>query len=259
MGVMPFFDEQGEPLDRISLLQRSPRHFQLLRPISFLEAGRPESQRIVVPAHDPALPAVGDNQTDLASVPPFLWGLVASYGRQTAAALLHDHLSDEARHGDPATRIPRRREADRLFGVALLDSGISILRTLIMRSFVSVQKYVEFRRWQAYAMIAHAALAVAAIYAVIGAVVGVWTTFLGSSPWVLLLVLLPAVTTVVWWRDAITMLVVVYAGAVFAPFILTAFIAQFLLVLVEGVVWLLAGRRSPVPLLGPTILARHRP
>src|SRR6185312_2248520 len=130
--TMPFFDEQGAPLDRIYLVQRSPRHFQLLRPISFLEAGRPESQRIVVPAHDPELPAVGDNQTDLASVPPFLWGLVASYGRQTAAALLHDHLSDVARHGDPTMRIRRRREADRLFGVALLDSGISILRTLIM-------------------------------------------------------------------------------------------------------------------------------
>ncbi|WP_349904379.1 DUF1353 domain-containing protein [Parafrigoribacterium humi] len=256
---MPFYDEQGAPLDRIYLVQRSPRHFQLLRPISFLEAGRPESQRVEVPAHDPDLPAVGDNQTDLASVPPFLWGLVASYGRQSAAALLHDHLSDEARRGDPATRIRRRREADRLFGVALLDSGISILRMLIMRSFVSVQKYVEFRRWQASAMIAHAVLAIAAVYAVIGAVAGLWTTPLGSSPWVLLFVLLPAVTTVAWGRDTVTMIVVVYAGAIFAPFILAAFIAQFFLLLVEGVVWLLAGRRSPVPVLGPTILARHRP
>ncbi len=255
---MPFFNEQGEPLDRIFLLQRSPRHFQLLRPISFLEAGRPESQRIVVPAHDPELPAVGDNQTDLASVPPFLWGLIASYGRQTAAALLHDHLSDEARHGDPATRIDRRRVADRLFGVALLESGISILRMLVMRSFVSVQKYVEFRRWQGYTMIAHAALAIAFVYAVIGAVSGLWATPMSSSPWSLLLVLLPTVTTMLWWRDAVTMIVIVYMGAIFAPFILIAAVAEFLLLLVEGAVWLLAGRRGPVPVIGPTILARRR-
>lgn len=193
-------------------MQRSPRHFQLLRPISFLEAGQPESQRVEIPAHDPSRPAVGDNQTDLASVPPFLWGLIASYGRQTAAALLHDHLSAEARHGDPATHIDRRRVADRLFGVALRYSGISLLRMLIMRSFVSVQKFVEFRPWQAYAMIGHAALGIAFVYAMVGVVSGSWTTPVGSSVWMLVLVLLPAATTLAWWRDSVTMIVVVYAG-----------------------------------------------
>lgn len=256
---MPFYDEQGGPLDRIYLVQRSPRHFQLLRPISFLEAGEPESQRVEISAHDPERPAAGDNQTDLASVPPFLWGLVASYGRQTAAALLHDHLSDEARHGDPATRIDRRRVADRLFGVALLESGISIVRMLIMRSFVSVQKYVEFRCWQACALIGHAMLGIAFIYAVVAVGAGAWTASVDSSSWILLLILLPAATTVVWWRDALTMIVIVYAGAVFAPFILSAAIAQLVLLLVEGVVWLLAGRRGPVPVIGPTILARRTP
>ncbi|MEO7122831.1 MAG: DUF1353 domain-containing protein [Lacisediminihabitans sp.] len=256
---MPFYDEHGAPLDRIYLVQRSPRHFQLLRPISFLESGQPQSQRIEVPAHDPERAAVGDNQSDLASVPPFLWGLVASYGRQTAAALLHDHLSAAARHGDPATGLVRRRVADRLFGAALLDSGISILRMLIMRSFVSVQKYIEFRRWQAAAMICHAVLAVAFVYAVIGTVAELWATPLGTSPWLLLLLLLPAVTAFAWWRDAVTMIVVMYAGAVFAPFILTAAIAEVLLLLVEGVVWLLGGRRGPVPVIGPTILARRTP
>ncbi|MEO6943323.1 MAG: DUF1353 domain-containing protein [Lacisediminihabitans sp.] len=257
--IMPFYDEQGGPLDRIFLVQRSPRHFQLLRPISFLEAGRPEAQRVNIPAHDPDRPAVGDNQTDLASVPPFLWGLVASYGRQTAPALLHDHLSDEARHGDPATRIARRRVADRLFGVALLDSGISILRMLIMRSFVSVQKYLEFRRWQAYAMVGHALLGMAFVYAVIGTVMGYWAASVGSSLWMLLLLLVPAATMLAWWRDTVTMIVIVYTGAVFAPFILSAALAELVLLLAEGIVWLVGGRRGPVPVIGPTILARRRP
>lgn len=256
---MPFFNEQGAPLTRIFLVERSPRNFQLLRPISFLETGRPESQRVNIPAQDPDLPAVGDNQTDLASVPPYLWGLVASYGRQTAPAILHDHLSDEARDGDAALRIPRRRVADRLFGVALRDSGISVLRMLIMRSFVSVQKYVEFRRWQGYAMIAHAVLGIAFIYAVVGAVAGVWTPWAAFSPWMLLLVLLPALTMMAWWRDAATMIVIVYVGALFAPFILSAAIAELLLLLAESVVWLLGGRRGPAPIIGPTILARRRP
>ena len=87
---MPFFDQHGEPLTRIFLAQRLPRCFQLARSISFLEAGRPETERVRVPAHDIDAPAVGDNATDLASVPTFLWGLIASYGRQTSAALLHE-------------------------------------------------------------------------------------------------------------------------------------------------------------------------
>lgn len=256
---MPFYDEQGEPLDRIYLVQRSPRHFQLLRPISFLEAGQPESQRVEIPAHDPDRPAVGDNQTDLASVPPFLWGFIASYGRQTAPALLHDRLSAEARRGDPATRIDRRRVADRLFGAAVLDSGISLLRMLVMRSFVSVQKFVEFRRWQARAMVGHAVLGVAFVYAMIGVASGLWTLPIGSSPWMLVLVLLPGATMAVWWRDAVTMIVIVYAGAVFVPFILGAAVAQLVLLLAEGAVWLLTGLRGPVPVIGPTILARRTP
>lgn len=256
---MPFYDEQGRPLDRIYLVQRSPRHFQLLRPISFLAAGRPESQRVEIPAHDPDRPAVGDNQTDLASVPPFLWGLIASYGRQTASALLHDYLSTEARRGDPATRIDRRRIADRLFGAALLDSGISLLRVLVMQSFVSVQKFVEFRRGQACAMIVHAVLGIAFVYAVIGVASGLWALPVVSSPWLSVLVLLPAATMVLWWSDVVAMIVIVYAGAVFAPFILSAAIAQLVLVLAEGAVWLLTGLRGPVPVIGPTVLARRTP
>jgi hypothetical protein len=32
--------------------------------------------------------------TDLASVPPFLWGVIASYGHHTLPAILHDVLCD---------------------------------------------------------------------------------------------------------------------------------------------------------------------
>lgn len=256
---MPFFDEHNQPLDRIFLVQRSPRHFQLLRPISFLAAGRPEQERVTIPAHDVDRPAVGDNQTDLASVPTFLWGLIASYGRQTSAALLHDHLSAQARHGNPATRVRRQRDADRLFGVALIESGIPVLRASIMTSFVSIEKFVEFRRWQAYLMVVHVAVGIAFIYAAVGLVVGLWTPAVIFGPWMLVLFLAPAVSTVFWLRDATAMLVIIHAGVFLAPFVVVAFLAQLVLAIMESTVWLATGRRGPAPVIGPTILAQRRP
>lgn len=251
---MPFFDEHDEPLTRVFLVQRSPRHFQLLRPISFLEAGRPEAERVRVPAHDVDKPAVGGNATDLASVPTFLWGLVASYGRQTSAALLHDRLSDKARRGDRSDGIRRRREADRLLAVALLESGVPRLRAWIMRSYVSIEKFAEFRRWQALLMVAHAALGVLSIYAAIGIAVGWW-----SAWWMPGLLLAPAASSVLWWRDAAAMLIIIYSGAVLAPFMAVAAIGQAALLVLEGAVWLATGARGPAPVIGPTILARRRP
>lgn len=59
-------------------------------------------------------------QTDLASIPPFLWGLVASYGRQTMPAILHDVRCDEAKAaaagpGGRAHQAYLRRKADQQF------------------------------------------------------------------------------------------------------------------------------------------------
>jgi hypothetical protein len=251
---MPFFDEHDEPLTRIFLVQRSPRCFQLTRPISFLEAGRPEAERVRVPAHDVDKPATGDNATDLASVPTFLWGLIASYGRQTSAAVLHDHLSDEARRGDRSAGIRVRRVADRLFGVALLESGVPRLRAWIMRSYVSIEKFAEFRPWQAVLMAVHAPLGVLSIYAAIGMAAGWWAPW-----WMLLLLFAPALSTVLWWRDAVAMLTIIYTGAVLAPVMIVAGLGQVALFILEAAVWLITGARAPAPVIGSTILARRSP
>lgn len=253
---MPFFDEHDEPVTRIFLVQRTPRLFQLVRPISFLEAGRPETERVRVPAHEIDAPPVGANATDLASVPTFLWGLIASYGRQTSAALLHDYLSGKARRGDPPTGIRRRREADRLFGVALVESGVPRLRARIMRSYVSIEKFAEFRRWQALLMVAHAVLGVLSIYAAIGMAFG-W--YPGAPWWMLVFLLAPAASSVLWWRDAPAMLVITYTGAVLTPFMIVAALGQVVLLALEGALWLVTGARAPAPVIGPTILARRRP
>lgn len=80
----------------------------------------------VAPAH-----AAGQS-TDLASVPPWLWGVVASFGRHTLAALLHDHLCEEARSAGPPASGRLRRDADRLFRLAMSDLGVPAPRRWLM-------------------------------------------------------------------------------------------------------------------------------
>src|SRR3712207_4375753 len=65
-------------------------------------------------------PTRAHTETDLASVKWPLWWLVASYGRHTKAALLHDELVEPT--PDYPIKVPRR-EADRLFFEALKESG----------------------------------------------------------------------------------------------------------------------------------------
>lgn len=69
--------------------------------------------KVVVPPHD-------GGRTDLASVPSFMWWLVASYGNHTRAALLHDALIVEGKDVEPP--IPRTA-ADRLMLSALREPG----------------------------------------------------------------------------------------------------------------------------------------
>ena len=65
-------------------------------------------------------------KTDLASIPPFLWGIFATYGRQTMPAILHDVQCDAAKAaGDGPGGAPiearLRREADDLFRRTLAE------------------------------------------------------------------------------------------------------------------------------------------
>lgn len=63
------------------------------------------------------------DETDLASVPPFLWGVIASYGNHTMPALLHDRLCNVARGRNWRVRLAERRVADQLFRTMLRDEA----------------------------------------------------------------------------------------------------------------------------------------
>ncbi len=239
---MPFAREDGGRLDRIHLVQRAPGTFQLTRSFTFLESGRPESERIVIRAHDETRPAKGSNATDLASVPPFLWGLISSHGRQTAAALLHDQLWWEALNPDAEVWIRQRREADRLFAVALRESGTTWMRTQLLVAAVTLERYWGPRPSRTVAMALHALLGVAAVWVGILGLLGWWS---------LLLLVLPALTVLIWRHDAFPMGVLVYAGVLFLPIAAAAVLGQYLLLALDLLDWVVGRRRRPMPKAGP--------
>ncbi|MDX1659275.1 MAG: DUF1353 domain-containing protein [Nitriliruptorales bacterium] len=101
--------------------------WRMLEPLGYeIEVEDGPDRFIVVPAHE-----VGQS-TDLASVPPWLWGVISSFGRHTLAALLHDHLCDEAEAAPPSESGRLRRDADHLFRRAMVDLDVPAPRAWLM-------------------------------------------------------------------------------------------------------------------------------
>jgi hypothetical protein len=114
--------------------------------------------RVVIPSN----PSGG--KTDVASVPWFMWWLVASYGNHTRAALLHDALVVDK--GAPP--VPRTT-ADRLFLAALREPG---------------QKTGAFRHWLMWAAVAVFGTMPRVIAGVFLAyVVAVWGLVIAAVAW----------------------------------------------------------------------------
>jgi hypothetical protein len=201
---MTFRDADG-PLTRIQLQQvlgadgKRGRLFQLAAPFEFVDG----TEVFPVRAHDPSRPPVSivagrevvDNGTDLASVPTVFWALIAPYGRQSAAAILHDQQTAESdRIADPAARIAARVDIDLRFRRALRSQGVPRLRSHLMWAFVSLQSYFDPAPWRARAMLTAIATSVLAVWALI---VGL---ALAPSPWWPSLLGVPALTLMVFWR-----------------------------------------------------------
>jgi len=244
---MPFIDSHGAPLDGVELLYRpaSVRLFQLEQGFAWID---PRSgSRTDIPAHDLSRPATDrNNSTDLASVPPFLWGLVSSYGHQTLPAILHDALSDRADQAPPAQQLAVRRAADDAFRVALGESGVAPLRVAAMWAVVSIQRYVRFRPPLGALLVAQVVLGTLAVIAavVLGAL---------GHPLLLLIGLAPALLGLLWGRTAAVPITGSYLGALYSPLIVSAALASAIEYLIDLVAFLLGGARGPVPRPGPTL------
>ena len=116
-----------QPDEPVELEQVDRKRFRLLRGFSYRD---PDGE-----GHD--ITPAGVGLTDLASVPSILWWFVASYGRHTRAALVHDQLIDQT----------ERHDADWVFRRALGDSGIGWARRWLAWTAVSFE--TTFRTaWQ---------------------------------------------------------------------------------------------------------------
>jgi hypothetical protein len=251
---MPFYQDAAatQPLAAIHLVQRSRRQFQLAEP--FYYRRRDGSDVVTIHAHDLAR-GPEKNSSDLASVPLAMWGLVASYGRQSAPALLHDQRVAETNLLPAAAALQQRRTFDEEFRQALLETGVAQLRARLMWAAVSAQNQRVHTRLRGKLMSASIAAGTLALLA------GTVLSFAAGNP-------LPAAAglaaaaavSALWTRDWAVVAVLSAAVYLLGPVLLATWAGQLLLWACESLWWLAAAgftdRPTPPPVPGP--LARSR-
>ena len=242
---MPFLTDDDQPLEELLLAQRPADgyRFELRAPVVYLDpvSGR----RYRAPAIGDAFAPHGD--TDLASVPTPLWGFIASYGRQSAPAVLHDEQSILAAElGDRRAALEVRRVDDRVFRTALREQGVPRLRALLMWAWVSADRERTFGGAAGWLLLAQVALGVIALVAaVVFAVVGWWWLALG-------LIAVPAVAALWWGGLAPLVIALTYSLAAFGPLFLVSLAAIGVVRVVEAIVELVTGG-DPRDVIRPTV------
>ena len=239
---MPFLTDDGHPLDELALAQRPADgyRFELRAPFVYIDpiSGRPYP----VPAQS------GQRvDTDLASVPSLVWAFIASYGRQSAPAVMHDVYAapaDDPSAPDRRAELERRREVDRVFRTALREQGVPKLRAALMWAWVAADRERG---------VAGVAGAVFFAQAILGAIVIVAASVLAfwNIGW-LVLAVVPAVAALPWWRLAPLMLLLNYSGAVLSPLVVLQLLAVVPFRIIEAVVELVTGG-DPLGVVRPTL------
>jgi hypothetical protein len=239
---MPFETLDGRPLDRVALVYRRGRDFQVVTPFRYRDAASGTITRI--PAHDVTLPARPGNSTDFASVPPFLWGLIANYGPQTLPAVMHDAEVAALLEAPSSARLSRRRESDERFRRALIDEGVHRLRARTMWSAVGLESWWRHGGRLGRVLIAQVAIGALALVAMVPL-----ATL--SSPWWMLVALAPAALAPLWRGDVTLVLAASYLGALYLPLVAGAYAAAHVENVIAMAVWLATGRRGPRPSAEP--------
>ncbi|NQX26764.1 DUF1353 domain-containing protein [Microbacteriaceae bacterium VKM Ac-2854] len=245
---MPFLTLDGSPLTRVGLEQvlapaasGAAGLFVLTSGFVYLDPF--SGERVEVPAN----PEPGD----LASVPSFLWGLLAPFGRQTAPALMHDHLRRRLAAAPPTRRAALARQADRLFRSALLDSGVSIPRAWLMWAGVSLTRDEDIAPTASRLRVLHAL--VIAIILWLSAVRSVR----GSARPADAARAIAAVASAALQSDrARATLIVAAVVAPLVPLLAISWLTGQTFRVVETVLWLVLRRRGPRPDGRPTLAAR---
>ena len=241
---MPFLTAAGEPLDALPLIYRRGRDFQVAE--DFLYLNPRDGIRTLVPAHELDLPPRDGNSTDFASVPPFLWGLIANYGTQTLPAIMHDALVGQLLREPEEQRLALRREADELFRVALIDNGVHRLRARVMWAAVGLESWGRHGGALGRLLIGQVAVGVLAIVAAVALGIAV-------SPWWFALALAPLLLAAPWGSTFGLVSTATYLAALYAPLILGAFLASHVENAIAMIVWLATGCKGPRPRAEPTV------
>ena len=209
---MPFINDAGEPLRVIPLTQApaTGHYFQLNRPIGFRESEA--SETFWIPAHTPDDDPHPGNRTDLATVPWIFRGFIASYGRQSAPAIMHDYQRQLTSRPGTANQLERAEADDRLFRVALRQQKVPLLRAWLMWAFVSIGRYVQYAPVLAALLLAQTAIGILIVYASVVLAFG--------SPWWLLGIAVPMIAALAWGRRYVLVLWLTYGFAVIGPLVL---------------------------------------
>ncbi|MBC7591917.1 MAG: DUF1353 domain-containing protein [Salinibacterium sp.] len=248
---MPFVDSAGRPLKTIELGQvpvTAPT-FQLRQRIGYFEAGTPGEPITWAEAHTPSTAPQRGNRTDLASVPLIFWSLIASYGRQTAPAVVHDSECWRVRELRLAAvpALAERERVDRAFRLGLRELGVAPFRAWLMWTFVSFERYQKHSSARFAGVLAVAILGIALV------VLGTIHILSGTAAAAALLALPPA-TSAIAGRQWRLLVWASYAGALMLPVAVLQVAAYLPYLAIENIVWAIVdlprGKGSPV--VGPT-------
>lgn len=258
---MPFVDSDRTVLLTVELGQAplAAPTFQLRRRFGYYEptpdGSTPEEDEITwADAHVPSDHPDPGNRTDLASVPPIFWGLIASYGRQTAPAVMHDSecwkVREAARTGQitPVEALRRRERIDRRFRLGLRELSVPPFMAWLMWTFVSLERYQKHSVGRFVAMLALGAVGLGlVVFSVIALILGL--------PWglALLAVVLPVATSAIGGRQWRLQLWLAYAGALMVPVAVFSVLAYLPFLIVENLAWFVIDRpqRKGSPVVGP--------
>lgn len=233
---MPFRTDDGRDLDELLLAQRPADGYRFELRAGFVYDD---------PASERTYPVRAGRATDLASVPMALWGFIASYGRQSAPAVLHDDRSAVAAElGDHAAALAQRREDDRVFRTALREQRVPLLRAWIMWAWVSADREREFGGAAGVLLVAQAVLG--GLVVVGASVAAFW------QPAWLAVALVPVIAALPWGRLAPIVLLLTFTIGVLGPFIVLHVVAVVPFRLVETLVELVTGG-DPAGVWRPTV------
>ena len=253
---MPFVDADMNRLKTVELGQVpiTVGTFQLRSRIGYYELT--EADVTWAPVHVPADRPGPGARTDLASVPAIFWSLIASYGRQTAPAVIHDAECWRVRAAVAAgtmtngAALVERIHIDRRFRLGLRELEVAPFRSWLMWTFVAFERYEKHSIPKFLAMLVLAAIGIAGVvFAPIA-----WFVF-GMPVWVVLgSAALPIATSAFAGQSWRLLAWAGYLGALLLPVAILQVAAYLPYAAIENLVWFFVDwlpHRNGSPTIGP--------